>query len=90
MSLSTNTVNQSRFIGVRVSPQIYEYIVALAQKEQRTVSNYVRKVLVDQVDETEYLLSSQKNKERLLKSVKSFKKGKTVNKTMKELEELEQ
>lgn len=89
MLAPVDTTKQSKLIGVRVTPQMYDYISSLAQKEQRTVSNYVRKILVDQIDETEYLMSTPANKKRLLQSMKSMKENKTISKTIEELEQLE-
>jgi predicted DNA-binding protein len=86
MLTTSDTTKQSKLIGVRVTPQMYDYISSLAQKEQRTVSNYVRKILVDQIDETAYLTSTPANRKRLLKSIKSMKENKTVSKTLEELE----
>jgi predicted DNA-binding protein len=67
---------QSKLIGVRISPQMYDLILDLAKKDGRTISNYVRKILIDKLDETEYLLSSPNNAKRLRDSIKQADEGK--------------
>lgn len=84
-----NQIKQSKLIGVRVSPQMYDILSELAKQERRTISNYIRNILEDKMDTTEYLLSSQNNAKRLKESLEEANKDNLVAKTLEELRTLE-
>lgn len=75
----TNKITkQNKLIGVRVSAQMYNYLLESAKKQRRTVSNYVRNILEEQVDTTEYLLSSPANAKILMESIAEAEQGNLV------------
>jgi len=76
----------SKLISFRVDPTLYDLIAKKAKDEHRPVSNYIKKILIEDLDTTDYLLSTETNKNILFKAVKQAEQGKVKTfKTSKEI-----
>lgn len=65
---------------IDIPPMYEQYIQQLAQEQNLTVSEYVVSLLpVQEMDSTEFLLSSPKNAERLLNSIANARAGHVVH-----------
>ena len=84
--MSNIAIKNQKLISLRVPSTLAEYLNSKAKSEGRTTSNYIRWILTQTMDDTEYLLSSENNKNRLLKSIKNLSMVKTFSE--KELESL--
>ena len=82
--MSKIKINQSKLIGVRVSPSMYKFLSQSAKKQRRTVSNYVRNILEEQMDTTEYLLSSPANAKVLMESIAELENSNFFQKVITE------
>jgi predicted DNA-binding protein len=83
--MSTITKND-KLISLRMPEGIIEFAKQSAKKQGRTMSNYLRWLVIEQMDTTEYLLSSSANKAMLMKAIKQDKNSLGIVKTMEELE----
>jgi predicted DNA-binding protein len=71
--MTTKTVkNDSKIVGLRLPVELYNYISLQAKDQDRSLSNYIKKVLTDHIDETDYLLSTKENKELMYKAKKDI------------------
>ncbi len=81
MSKTTITNETQKLISFRIPVNMLDLFKSKAKSQDRTLSNYIRRVLVQDIlqdmDETEYLMSSAANKARLLDSVGAVKVYKT-------------
>ncbi len=63
----------SKLIAIRIPTPLYNLIKKKAQEEHRPLSNYVKKRLIDDLDATEYLLSTEANKKSMYKMLEEAK-----------------
>ena len=87
--MSTITKND-KLISLRMPVSVINFAKKNAKMQGRTMSNYLRWLVIEQMDTTDYLLSDPVNKSILLNSIEELKssKAKMVAKTIKELAEL--
>jgi predicted DNA-binding protein len=88
--MSTITKND-KLISLRMPTGIIDFAKRNAKKQGRTMSNYLRWLVIEQMDTTEYLLSSPANAAMLNKSIEQLNssKAKMITKTIEELEAME-
>lgn len=65
------TTKTSKLIGLRLPIELYNLISKKAEQEHRPISNYIKKALIDQLETTDYLLSTQANHDSMYKILKS-------------------
>jgi len=66
----------SKLVSFRVDPVLDELILQKAKEQRRPISNYIKTVLVEDPDVTDYLLSTTANRDRLNQSIEDVKKDK--------------
>jgi predicted DNA-binding protein len=86
--MSTVTKN-TKLISLRMPEEIIAFAKSSAKKQGRTMSNYLRWLVTQQMDETEYLLSSPANKAMLLRAIEEDRMGQGIVKRMEELQAME-
>ncbi|GAB4147239.1 MAG: hypothetical protein OHK0017_08730 [Patescibacteria group bacterium] len=79
------TLSTSKLVGLRIPTDLYQKLEAQAKKENRSLSNYIKTILAQQLEATEYLTSSPANTLRLRESVQQAKQGKKIKKTKSDL-----
>jgi predicted DNA-binding protein len=85
----TTTTKNDKLISLRMPASVIDFAKKNAKKQGRTMSNYLRWLVTEQMDETEYLLSNPNNKAMLLRAIKEDRNGPgIVTKTIEELEEM--
>ncbi len=77
--MSNIAIKNQKLISLRVPSTLADYIDSKAKSEGRSTSNYIRWILTQTMDETEYLMSSENNKNRLLNAIKNKSSVKTFN-----------
>ena len=68
-------LKSTKLIALRIPLELYELIAKKAKADQRSISNFIKKTLVQQLDETEYLLSTEANKNSMYRSLEQVKNG---------------
>jgi predicted DNA-binding protein len=74
MTTATKTANGKQ-VSVRMEDNVIDFISRQAKSQHRTISNYLRSLVLKEMDETEYLMSSKTNRKNLLKSKEQIEKG---------------
>jgi predicted DNA-binding protein len=85
--MSTITKND-KLISLRMPTGVIEFAKRNAKQQGRTMSNYLRWLVIEQMDTTEYLLSSPANKAMLMRAIEQDRSGGGIVKTIEELETL--
>jgi predicted DNA-binding protein len=85
--MSTITKND-KLISLRMPTGVIEFAKRNAKQQGRTMSNYLRWLVIEQMDTTEYLLSSPANKDMLMRAIEQDRTGGGIVKTIEELETL--
>jgi PHD/YefM family antitoxin component YafN of YafNO toxin-antitoxin module len=75
MSTSTKIID----VSVSIDEKLFEFATNQANQNKENFSDYIKKLLLQQMDTTDYLLSSETNKKRILKSIKSVNQGKITS-----------
>ena len=80
-----------KLISLRMPISVVDFAKRNAKKQGRTMSNYLRWLVIEQMDTTEYLLSSSTNTAKLMESIEQLKnfKAQMVTKSIEELEAVE-
>ena len=60
--------DDQKLISLRLPSSYITFLKSKSKKEGRTVSNYLRFLVMQSMDETDFLLSNDANREMLLKS----------------------
>jgi predicted DNA-binding protein len=79
--MTTTTKNQ-KLVSLRASDEIVNFLKKESKKDGRSVSNYLRWLVLQQMDETDYLLANPNNKKMLLKSINEANKLKYIKKSL--------
>jgi predicted DNA-binding protein len=87
----TTITKNDKLISLRMPTSVIDFAKRNAKKQGRTMSNYLRWLVIEQMDTTEYLFSSAANEANLMESVKQLKIGKAnmITKSIEELEAME-
>ena len=72
--MTTKTPTQ-KLISFRVPVEVANFAQSNAKKQGRTLSNYIRWLISQEMDETKYLLSTQANRDNLSKSIEEAQAG---------------
>ena len=81
--MTTQQKNQ-KLVSLRASDEIVKFLKKESKKDGRSVSNYLRWLVLQQMDETSYLLENPNNKKMLLKSIYELNHNKpALKKTIK-------
>ncbi|MEI6728843.1 MAG: hypothetical protein WCK98_04335 [bacterium] len=71
-------LKSTKLIALRIPIELYDLIAKKAKQDQRSVSNFIKKTLMQQLDETEYLLSTEANKKSMYRGLEQVKNGEVV------------
>ena len=82
---TTKKVTASKKLSLRLDAPLYDYLVKKAASQNRNLSNFLKSLIYDEMDTTDYLLLSSKNVEMLEKSLKEASEGKLINNKSTEL-----
>ena len=63
------TTKNQKLISLRVPAEVVNFLEQKSKKQGRTISNYIRWLIIQQMDQTEYLMSTEANKKVLLESI---------------------
>lgn len=87
----TTITKNDKLISLRMPTSVIDFAKRNAKKQGRTMSNYLRWLVIEQMDTTEYLLSSPANAANLMESIEQLKIGKAnmVSKSIDELQAME-
>ena len=78
----------SKLIALRIPLDLYEMIFQKAKEEDRSISNYIKKTLRQNLDTTDYLLSTEANKAKMYKMLETDKKEDSL--TFNNVEEIKE
>jgi len=78
-------VTASKKLSLRLEAPLYDYLVKKAASQNRNLSNFLKSLIYEEMDTTEYLLLSPKNVEMLEKSLKEVSEGKFEKHDISEL-----
>jgi predicted DNA-binding protein len=89
--MTTTTQQNDKLISLRMPTSVIDFAKKKAKKQGRTMSNYLRWLVMEQMDETDYLISNPANTALLLESIDQLKSGKSkiITKTIEELQAME-
>ena len=83
--IKVKKVTASKKLSLRLDAPLYDYLVKKAATHNRNLSNFLKSLIYDEMDTTDYLLLSSKNVEMLEKSLKEASEGKLINNKSTEL-----
>ena len=63
------TTKNQKLISLRVPAEVVSFLEQKSKNQGRTISNYIRWLIIQQMDQTEYLMSTKANKKILLESI---------------------
>ena len=63
------TTKNKKLISLRVPTEVVNFLEQKSKNQGRTISNYIRWLIIQQMDQTEYLMSTEANKKVLLESI---------------------
>ena len=63
------TTKNQKLISLRVPAEVVNFLEQKSKNQGRTISNYIRWLIIQQMDQTEYLMSTEANKKVLLESI---------------------
>ena len=63
------TTKNKKLISLRVPTEVVNFLEQKSKNQGRTISNYIRWLIIQQMDQTEYLMSTEANKKILLESI---------------------
>lgn len=63
------TTKNQKLISLRVPAEVVNFLEQKSKNQGRTISNYIRWLIIQQMDQTEYLMSTEANKKMLLESI---------------------
>ena len=63
------TTKNQKLISLRVPAEVVNFLEQKSKNQGRTISNYIRWLIIQQMDQTEYLMSTEANKKILLESI---------------------
>jgi hypothetical protein len=89
MITNANNTTKTKLVSIRIPEALFEIISQKADLDHRSISNYITKILMDELDTTEFLLASKTNRNRITESIKQYKTGKKIVKSLEELQEFE-
>jgi hypothetical protein len=89
MITTAGTSTKTKLVSIRIPDALFEVISQKADLDHRSISNYITKILMDELDTTEFLPISNTNRKRIVESIKQYKQGKKIVKSLVELKQFE-